>query len=49
MACCGACFRGGEAYGRPSPGGTLDTMSVTAKLILAPLQSRPGLQMEFMP
>lgn len=49
MACCGACFRGGEAYGRQSPGGTLDTMSVTAKLILAPLQSRPGLQMEFMP
>lgn len=23
-------------YGRQSPGGTLDTMSVTAKLILAP-------------
>lgn len=37
----------GGAYVRQSPCGTLDTMSVTAKQILAPLESGPRLLMEF--
>lgn len=39
----------GRAWVRQSPGGKLDTMSVTAELILAPSESGPRLLIRFMP